>query len=324
MALYRVPPLAHYLPDRTVVLVDDGLATGLTMRAAVAYARRHGARGIIVAVPCAAPEANAYFERVADRVVSLIVDPGFMAVGAYYVDFSPVTDEAVVSMLARAQKPPTAQDASGSNLRISFVTARGFRLAGQLVLPATPGPYPVVAFAHGWGSGKDSPRNGAVAAALQARGVASLLFDFTGHGESEGTADQSTLEQQVSDLRAAIDLLETLDDVDARRIGVAGASSGAAVALTLAARDPRVRTLALRSGNFEGAETVAPGVTVPTLLMVGEHDEAIRTMNEAVAAQLGGERRIDVIPGGDHLFDRPEALRQATTRMVEWLAGKLG
>lgn len=117
MALYRVPPLAHHLPDRTVVLVDDGLATGLTMRAAVAYARRHGARSIIVAVPCAAPEASAYFERVADRVVSLIVDPGFMAVGAYYVDFSPVTDEAVVSMLERAQPAPTAEETSGQDRR---------------------------------------------------------------------------------------------------------------------------------------------------------------------------------------------------------------
>lgn len=322
MALYGVPPLAHYLPDRTVVLVDDGLATGLTMRAAVAYAHRHGARTIIVAVPCAAPEAHDYFERTADRVVSLVVDPGFMAVGAYYVDFSPVTDEEVVAMLHRAAAP--TPDKGRSDLRISFSTCGGFQLAGQLVLPSTPGPHPVVAFAHGWGSGKDSPRNRAVAAALGARGVASLLFDFTGHGESEGTADQSTLLQQVRDLRAAIDLLQTLDDVDAGRVGVAGASSGAAVALTLAAEDARVRALALRSGNFEGAEAVAPQVTTPTLLVVGEHDAAIRAMNERLVTRLGGERRLEVIAGGDHLFENPEALRQATARMVEWLARNLG
>lgn len=323
MAFYRVPPLAHYLPDRAVVLVDDGLATGLTMRAAVAYARRHGARRIVVAVPCAAPEANAYFERVADRVVSLIVDPGFMAVGAYYIDFSPVTDEQVVAMLERATAARPADRAARSDLRVSFSTAGGFRLAGQLFLPATPGPHPVVAFAHGWGSGKDSPRNRAVAAALQAQGVASLLFDFTGHGESEGTAEQSTLAQQVSDLRAALDLLETLDDVDPGRIGIVGASSGAAVALGLAAEDPRVRALALRSANVEGAEAAAPRVTVPTLLVVGERDTAIRAMNEALMKHLGGECRLDVVPRGDHLFDDPETLRQATARMVEWLTGNL-
>jgi len=106
MALYRVPPLAQFLPDAGVVLVDDGLATGLTMRAAVAYARRHGAREITVAVPCAAPSAAARFEREADRLVSLVTDEAFMAVGAYYEDFSPVPDADVVAMLERTQRAP--------------------------------------------------------------------------------------------------------------------------------------------------------------------------------------------------------------------------
>src|SRR3990172_604960 len=103
MALYRVPPLAHHLPGAAVVLVDDGLATGLTMRVALEYARRHGAREITVAVPCAAMEAAKRFRRAADRLVSLIVDDAFTAVGTYYEDFSPVTDEDVVALLARAQ-----------------------------------------------------------------------------------------------------------------------------------------------------------------------------------------------------------------------------
>jgi putative phosphoribosyl transferase len=68
MALYRVLPLGRYLPGAAVVLVDDGLATGLTMRAAVAYARRHGAREITVAVPCAAVVAAERFRREADRL----------------------------------------------------------------------------------------------------------------------------------------------------------------------------------------------------------------------------------------------------------------
>jgi predicted phosphoribosyltransferase len=103
MDLYRVPPLAHYLPDRVVVLVDDGLATGLTMRAAVAYARRHGARNVIVAVPCASVQAARHFERAADRFLSLVVDPAFRAVGAYYLDFAPVRDETVLAMLRSLQ-----------------------------------------------------------------------------------------------------------------------------------------------------------------------------------------------------------------------------
>jgi predicted phosphoribosyltransferase len=103
MTTYGVPPLGHYLPDTSVVLVDDGLATGLTMRAALEYARRHGAREIIVAVPCASEAAALAFERSADRFLSLVVDPDFGAVGYYYDDFSPVPDDAVIAMLAKAR-----------------------------------------------------------------------------------------------------------------------------------------------------------------------------------------------------------------------------
>lgn len=103
MALYRVPPLAHYLPDSALVLVDDGLATGLTMRAALRYARRHGATEIIVAVPCAAAGTAERFRQEADRFVSLIVDEEFFAVGQYYVDFPQVSDAEVVAILGRAR-----------------------------------------------------------------------------------------------------------------------------------------------------------------------------------------------------------------------------
>lgn len=116
MALYRAPPLAHYLPGAAVVLVDDGLATGLTMRAALAYARRHGAAEVTVATPCAPTLVAERFRRDADRFVSLIVDDDFGAVGQYYVDFSPVSDDEVIAMLARSREHPALGD---SGLRVS-------------------------------------------------------------------------------------------------------------------------------------------------------------------------------------------------------------
>jgi putative phosphoribosyl transferase len=114
MALYAAPPLARFLPGRDVILVDDGLATGLTMRAGIAYARRHGARAITVAVPCASARAAARFRQEADRVTSLIVDEMFMAVGAYYRDFSPVSDDEVVAMLRTAAEAPCIRDSKSS------------------------------------------------------------------------------------------------------------------------------------------------------------------------------------------------------------------
>jgi putative phosphoribosyl transferase len=103
MALYKAQPLAQCLPGLDVVLVDDGLATGLTMHAAVDYARRHGAREITVAVPCASEEAAVRFRQEADRFVSLIVGDGFGAVGGYYADFAALSDEEVSAMLAGAE-----------------------------------------------------------------------------------------------------------------------------------------------------------------------------------------------------------------------------
>lgn len=220
MTTYGVPALGHHLPGAAVLLVDDGLATGLTMRAALEYARRHGAREIIVAVPCASDSAAREFARTADRFLGLIVDPDFRAVGQYYDDFSPVSDGEVMAMLAGARAPAAqAPDvAVGPGLRLLFKTSRGFALSGRLLTPASPGPHPVVVVAHGLGSGKDSPRNQAVAQALVRLGFAAFLFDFTGHGESEGRPEDSTPEQQVDDLVAAIDALEPVDELDHHRL----------------------------------------------------------------------------------------------------------
>jgi len=99
---YRAGRPALDLKDRTVVLVDDGIATGSTMTAAVRAARRAGAGRIVVAAPVAAPDALERVEREADEVIALHAPYGFMAVGEWYVDFGQTEDEEVVDLLARA------------------------------------------------------------------------------------------------------------------------------------------------------------------------------------------------------------------------------
>ena len=117
IALYQAYPLAQCLPGPDVILVDDGLATGLTMHAAVAYARRHGAHEITVAVPCASEEAAARFRQEADRFVSLIIGDAFGAVGGYYADFATLSDEDVSGMLARIQDHLTSAEGSRSQVK---------------------------------------------------------------------------------------------------------------------------------------------------------------------------------------------------------------
>ena len=97
-------PLA--LGGKTVLLVDDGLATGATMRAAVAAVRRLGPAAIVVAVPTAAPQACDDARAVADACVCVSTPPHFMAVGEWYADFSQTTDEEVEELLASAAGEP--------------------------------------------------------------------------------------------------------------------------------------------------------------------------------------------------------------------------
>jgi putative phosphoribosyl transferase len=87
---------------RTVIIVDDGLATGLTDLAAVRALRKRGARLIIVAVPVGSSESVALLTDEADRVVCLEVPPRLYGVGMWYRDFTPVSDEQVVALLGEA------------------------------------------------------------------------------------------------------------------------------------------------------------------------------------------------------------------------------
>jgi putative phosphoribosyl transferase len=112
----RPPPAVR---DMTVIVVDDGVATGATMRAAVAALRVQGPRAVVVAVPVAARETCHDLARVADDVICLATPTPFSAVGAWYADFSPTDDDEVRELLVLAQhipKGPAAGSAEETQL----------------------------------------------------------------------------------------------------------------------------------------------------------------------------------------------------------------
>jgi len=106
--LYRGDRPAPDVRGRTVILVDDGLATGATMHAAIAALRRQQPARIVVAVPTAPPEMCEALRAEVDDVICAITPQPFQSVGLWYEDFSPTTDEEVRELLARAARAERA------------------------------------------------------------------------------------------------------------------------------------------------------------------------------------------------------------------------
>lgn len=98
------PPINPH--GRTAIIVDDGIATGATIKAAIAAVRARGPKRLVLAVPVAAPDAIAELSSLTDQLVCLEKPERFTAVGAYYDDFTQVTDAQVVDILRSARNQP--------------------------------------------------------------------------------------------------------------------------------------------------------------------------------------------------------------------------
>jgi predicted phosphoribosyltransferase len=97
--LYRQNQPNLYLKGKDVIVVDDGIATGSTMKAALLSVKNKGARSIIVAIPVGPPSTIKELEKRANRVVCLYLPEYFQAIGQFYVDFSQTTDDEVIGLL---------------------------------------------------------------------------------------------------------------------------------------------------------------------------------------------------------------------------------
>jgi predicted phosphoribosyltransferase len=101
---YRKGKTLPDLTDKTVILVDDGVATGSTVKAAIQALRREKLEKLVVAIPVAPPQTAIEIERMADEFVCLATPEAFMAVGMFYQDFAQVSDEEVVSILEKNRR----------------------------------------------------------------------------------------------------------------------------------------------------------------------------------------------------------------------------
>ncbi|MCI3226406.1 phosphoribosyltransferase family protein [Streptomyces sp. NP-1717] len=326
------------LAGRTVLVVDDGVATGSTARAACQIARARGAARIVLAVPVAPRDWAERLGTDADELVCPHTPRDFYAIGQFYLDFAQTDDDEVVACLAEAGDRPAGGDrsrsgpAAGGDGRTSgragdeagdkvgreaSVRIGGATLRGRLTVPE--GAAGVVVFAHGSGSSRHSPRNRFVAAGLNRAGLGTLLFDLLTEEEEADRANVFDTGLLAGRLTDATGWLREQPECEGLAVGYFGASTGAGAALWSAAEpDARIAAVVSRGGRPDLAGARLPEVTAPTLLIVGGDDLQVIDLNRAAQSWLHCENRLAVVPGATHLFEESGALERVTELAGEW------
>jgi putative phosphoribosyl transferase len=197
------------------------------------------------------------------------------------------------------------------------VTLLPHRLQGLLRLPDHP--LGIVAFAHGSGSGRLSPRNNQVAAQLCEAGIATLLFDLLSETESVDRSNVFDIGLLAGRLGQAIDWLARDRRTAALPVGLFGASTGAAAALVAAAAaGKRVAAVISRGGRPDLAAAALPRVVSPTLLIVGGLDDEVLELNRRALARMRCTRALEVVPGAGHLFEERGSLERVIELSRDW------
>jgi dienelactone hydrolase len=183
-------------------------------------------------------------------------------------------------------------------------------------------PIGIVVFAHGSGSGRKSPRNHYVARQLQRAGMATLLIDLLTAREDEQYRMRFDINLLQPRLAAACAWVREHERYLGVPIGLFGASTGAAVALRVAAARPdQIAAVVSRGGRPDLAGVPALElVRAPTLLIVGGNDSQVIDLNEAALAEMRCDARVDIVPGASHLFEESGTLETAAALAVAWFA----
>lgn len=316
----RIPLTGH-----TAVVIDDGIATGSTARAACQVARAQGAARVVLAVPVAPSDWTRGFEGIADELICLTTPRVFFGIGQFYADFSQTSDEEVIACLgpAVARSAPAAglvsvglaDDPPDRDEEVEVRAGRA-RVRGHLTVPESA--TGIVVFAHGSGSSRYSPRNRYVAAVLNRAGLGTLLIDLLTRDEELDRATVFDIELLTQRLADATAWLRTQPEASTASIGYFGASTGAAAALRAAAEPPtRIAAVVCRGGRPDLAAPRLAEVTAPTLLIVGGHDDVVLQLNRQAHARLRDSKLV-VVPGATHLFEEPGALEQVAELAREW------
>lgn len=200
---------------------------------------------------------------------------------------------------------------------ISVPIGRSIKVQGILGLP--PEPMGLILFVQGTSGGRTNPRNSFVAAKLQAAGLATLLADFLTEEEEKEKQTRFKIDLLTQRLLMTHDWMRSLIETNRLPIGYFGSSTGAAAALQAAAVLPgEVGAVVCCGGRSDLAETYVYKLISPTLLIVGEKDQAILELNKITYSQMTCPKDLIVVPGATHLFEEEGAQQMVSDLAIQW------
>lgn len=196
-------------------------------------------------------------------------------------------------------------------------------LPGELVVAGNA--RALVILAHGSGSSRRSPRNRFVAESLHGRRLGTLLFDLLSDAEASDHAKVFDIALLAQRLLQAMAWVRQRADLTGLRVGLFGASTGAAAALVAAAERPHdVAAVVSRGGRPDLAGAALAQVRAPTLLLVGGSDAEVLALNRDALRQLRCEKRLEIVPRASHLFEEAGTLERVAHSAGDWFAAHLG
>ena len=303
--VYRGERSMPRIAGRDCVVVDDGVATGGTARAALRMVRQAGPSRLVLAVPVASPEALETLRSEADSLVVLSVPDNFRAVGEWYRDFDQLSDEDVTMILGDLERSrPRPEMARGVRIRAGQVY-----LDGDLTSPEVLRGVVVMAIGHGRGD----PRRRAIASSLQRAGYATLLLDLSAE---DGEEEVAVLGERLS---AAVTWLRRATDAAGEPLGLMGSGSAAPAALVAAAESPQdVASVVVHGGRVDLAESSLARVSAPTLILLEGEDSFVRELGEWARSRLGGVSELGVVSGAERLLGDVQGWREVAVRTRDW------
>jgi putative phosphoribosyl transferase len=324
--LYRADRQRLCVENRIVILVDDGIATGATMRAAIEAVRRDHPAKLVVAVPVIPAEGLERLRAEADEVVCLASPDQLGSISSWYADFRQVDDPTVRELLDRARRPDWRnairagqQSAGGHDVKIPV---GDLELDAQLSIPKNASGT-VLLCSAGVGCPR-SPRDRQLVAALNEAGLGTLSLSLL-------TVQEAAIDAETQELGFDVDLLAwrlhevvswiaTPEHGEKPGIGLFSVGTGGAAALRVASRRPdAVRALVLRSGRTDLAgSSVLAHVLAPTLMIAGSRDAMVLALNREAVTMLRCPHRLEVVPGASQSFEEPGIADELARLTIEW------